>query len=45
MIGRLWLLACGQVRVRVTGASLTRFLNPVRGAGYHAAADGPHGME
>ena len=27
MIGRLWLLACGQVRVRVTGASLTRFLN------------------
>ena len=25
MIGRLWLLACGQVRVRVTGASLTRF--------------------
>ena len=27
MIGRLWLLACGQGRVRVTGASLTRFLN------------------
>ncbi len=36
MIGRLWLLACGQVRVRVTGASLTRFSQPVRGAGYHA---------
>ncbi len=31
MIGRLWLLACGQVRVRVTGASLTRF-QPVRAA-------------
>ena len=27
MIGRLWLLARGQVRVRVTGASLPRFLN------------------
>ena len=27
MIGRLWLLAHGQVRVRVTGASLPRFLN------------------
>ena len=27
MIGRLWLLACGQVRVRVTGASLTQVLN------------------
>ena len=42
MIGRLWLLACGQVRVRVTGASLTRFLNLCAA---HAAADGPHGME
>ena len=27
MIGRLWRLACGQVRVRITGASLPRFLN------------------
>ena len=27
MIGRLWQLARGQVRVRVTGASLPRFLN------------------
>ncbi len=27
MIGRLWLLAHGQVRVRVTGANLPRFLN------------------
>ena len=27
MLGRLWLLARGQVRVRVTGASLPRFLN------------------
>lgn len=44
MIGRLWLLACGQVRVRVTGAS-DAVSQPVRGAGYHAAADGPHGME
>ena len=27
MLGRLWRLARGQVRVRVTGASLPRFLN------------------
>ena len=27
MIARLWRLARGQVRVRVTGASLPRFLN------------------
>lgn len=27
MLGRLWLLARGQVRVRITGASLERFLN------------------
>ncbi len=27
MIGRLFLLACGQVRVRITGASLPKFLN------------------
>src|SRR5699024_7854996 len=27
MIGRLWRLARGQVRLRITGASLPRFLN------------------
>ena len=27
MLGRLWLLMRGQVRVRITGASLERFLN------------------